>query len=89
MEFLADLVSQESVQGLRGTLQLQPSDGGTPWWIDLDTGATLQDELVKSDTVIRATYSDLLLWLTNRGRVDALETSGNVGVIEDWQQLRR
>ena len=88
VEFLPELRSQESVVGLRGTLQLKPSDGGVPWWIDLDAGGSTAAELTAATTAIRATNSDLLLWLTNRRSADALETSGCAGVFDAWQQLR-
>ena len=88
VEFLPELLSRESVVGLRGTLQLKPSDGGAPWWIDLDAGGSTTAELAAVASAIRATNSDLLLWLTNRCSTDSLETAGDTRVLDAWQQLR-
>jgi hypothetical protein len=39
--------------------------------------------------LVRASRSDLLLWLTNRVRMDALDVVGNSLVGAHWGRLRR
>jgi uncharacterized protein (TIGR03083 family) len=90
-EFLPGLLSQPGLEGLTGSVHLHANDGASEWWISLDD----KDRAVavpghrKADTAIRATRSDLLLWLTNRQRPDALEISGPTEVAARWVQLRR
>ena len=67
-EFLPGLLSQPGIAGLTGSVHLHATDGTSQWWVSLDD----KDRAValaghrKADTAIRATRSDLLLWLTNR-----------------------
>ena len=76
-EFLPGLLSQPGIEGLAGSLQLHATDGPSQWWVSLDS----KDRAVavaghrKADTVIRATGSDLLLWLTNLGPARTAEVA--------------
>jgi uncharacterized protein (TIGR03083 family) len=90
-EFLPGLLSQPDTVGLTGSLHLHATDGTSEWWINLDerASAVAVPGHRKADTAIRATRSNLLLWLTNRQRPDALEISGPPEVAERWTQLRR
>ena len=88
VEFLPELLSQESVVGLHGTLQLQPSDDGEGWWTDLDARSSSPGVRAAATCTIRATNSDLLLWLNNRRRADSLAASGDLRVLDAWPQLR-
>jgi MDMPI C-terminal domain/Mycothiol maleylpyruvate isomerase N-terminal domain len=88
-EFLPGLLGAESVEGLGGTLHLQATDGPPEWWIDLDRGGSAVPGHAKADTAIRASRSDLLLWLTNRGPLDSLMVAGDKTVADSWRQLRR
>ena len=90
-EFLPGLLSQPDIVGLTGSLHLHATDGASEWWIDLDerAGVVAVPGHRKADTAIRANRSDLLLWLTNRQQLRALEISGPPGVAARWTQLRR
>ena len=87
VEFLPELLSQESVVGLHGTLQLQSSDGGDWWWTDLGARSSSTEIRATATRAIRATTSDLLLCLNNR-RADTLQASGGLRIFDEWQQLR-
>lgn len=88
VEFLPQLVSRESVVGLHGTLELQPTDGNEWWGTNLDAPTSRTVVRGEASCRLRATSSDLLLWLNNRRRADSLEASGDVRIVEAWQQLR-
>lgn len=90
-EFLPGLLSQPDTVGLTGSLHLHATDGTSEWWINLDerASAVAVPGHRTADTAIRATRSNLLLWLTNRRRPDALEISGPPEVADRWTQLRR
>ena len=88
VEFLPELLAQESLEGLHGTLHLEPSDGGDSWWIDLDARGARADRSAAATCALRATNSDLLLWLNNRRRADAREASGDLQILDAWHQLR-
>ncbi len=90
-EFLPGLLAQPDITGLSGSLHLHATDGAAEWWINLDerASAVAVPGHRKADTAIRATRSDLLLWLTNRQQADALEISGPPQVAALWTQLRR
>jgi len=83
------LLAQEGVEGLGGTLRLQATDGPVEQRIDLDRGGRGAPEHDQADTTVRGTCSDLLLWLTNRGPLPALEVLGDPSVAEAWCQLQR
>jgi hypothetical protein len=89
VEFLPGLLTQEGVEGLGGAFHLHATDGPAEWWIDLDASGSALPEHAQADTAIRGTRSDLLLWLTNRAPLDAIEVSGNLLVLDSWHQLRR
>jgi len=89
VEFLPGLLDGEGVKGLGGTLHLHATDGPLEWWIDLDNAGAARPEHAKADTAVRATRSDLLLWLTNRAPLDSLDVIGNLGIAERWRQLQR
>jgi uncharacterized protein (TIGR03083 family) len=90
-EFLPGLLAQPGLDGLTGSLHLHATDGASEWWINLDDKelAVAIPGHRKADTAIRATRSDLLLWLTNRQQPGALEISGPAEVAARWLQLRR
>jgi uncharacterized protein (TIGR03083 family) len=91
VEFLPGLLAQDGVNGLGGTVHLQATDGPTTWSIDLDAraDAVAVRGHARSDTEIRGTGSDLLLWLTNRHHAYQLEVLGRPEVVTHWGQLRR
>jgi uncharacterized protein (TIGR03083 family) len=89
VEFLPGLLTQEGVKGLGGTLHLHATDRPAEWWIDLDTQGSAIPEQATADIAVRGNRSDLLLWLTNRGSLDAIEVSGNREILDYWHQLRR
>jgi uncharacterized protein (TIGR03083 family) len=89
VEFLPGLLAQEGVEGLSGTLQLHATDRPAEWWIDLDAPGAALPQQAKASTAVRATRSDLLLWLTNRGPLDTIEVLGNREILDRWHQLRR
>lgn len=90
-EFLPGLLAQPGLDGLTGSLHLHAADGASEWWINLDDkeGAVAVPGHRRADTAIRATRSDLLLWLTNRQPPGALEISGPSEVAARWTQLSR
>jgi uncharacterized protein (TIGR03083 family) len=88
VEFLPGLLSQEGIEGLGGTLHLHATDGPVEWCIDLEDGKA-RAEHAKADTAIRATQSDVLLWLTNRARVAVLDVHGSRDILDRWGQLNR
>jgi hypothetical protein len=89
VEFLPGLLAQAGIKGLAGTFHFSATDEPVEWWIDLDAGGSMLPGHARADTVIRATRSDLLLWLTNRGPLKAIKVSGNRQVLDDWHQLQR
>jgi uncharacterized protein (TIGR03083 family) len=89
VEFLPGLLAQEGVDGFAGTLHLHATDGPTEWFIDLDADGTALAKHARADCAIRATRSELLLWLTNRGPLDSLEVIGSPETPNNWRQLRR
>lgn len=90
-EFLPGLLSQPGLDGLTGCLHLHATDGATEWWVSLDDKerAVAVPGHRKAGTAIRATRSDLLLWLTNRQQPAALEITGSPELAARWAQLRR
>jgi uncharacterized protein (TIGR03083 family) len=78
-EFLPGLLGQEAVEGITGTLHLHAVDGPAEWSVGLGAGG--------SETTLRGTRSDLLLWLMNRGQLANLEVSGNEELLARWAQL--
>ncbi len=90
-EFLPGLLSRPGIAGLTGSLHLHATDGTSEWWVNLDD----RDRAVaaaghrRADTAIRATRSDLLLWLTNRQGPAVLDIRGPTDVATQWIQLRR
>ena len=82
-------MAQDGVEKLAGMLHLHATDGPAEWWIDLDTHAPARPQHAEADTAVRASGSDLLLWLTNRGPLDTIDVSGNQEVAKKWHQLRR
>jgi uncharacterized protein (TIGR03083 family) len=89
VEFLPGLVTQDGVENLAGTLHLHATDGPAEWWIDLDAQASARLQHAAADISVRASRSDLLLWLTNRGPLDTVDVLGNQEVAKHWHQLRR
>lgn len=89
VEFLPGLLSAEAAATPGGTLHLHATDGPTQWWVDLGAGGTAVAEHRRADTTIRATRSDLLLWLTNRCTPEALDIVGRHEILDRWQQLSR
>jgi uncharacterized protein (TIGR03083 family) len=89
VEFLPGLLAQEGIEGLAGSLHLYATDRPGDWWFDLDAQGSAIPEQTKADIAVRATRSDLLLWLTNRGLPDTIEATGNREILDRWHQLRR
>jgi uncharacterized protein (TIGR03083 family) len=89
LEFLPGLLSVDDLEGLAGTLHLHATDGPTKWWLDLDADGASLPAPAAVDTAVRATRSDLLLWLTNRVAVDRLEVLGSPAIPAHWNQLTR
>jgi uncharacterized protein (TIGR03083 family) len=88
LEFLPGLLAQADVEGLGGTLHLHATDGDVEWFVDLDA-RTARPEHRRADTAVRASRSDLLLWLTNRAPLGKLEVLGDASVGAKWARLRR
>jgi uncharacterized protein (TIGR03083 family) len=90
-EFLPGLLAQPAGAGVSGTLHLHATDQPIEWWIDLDArgDCAAQAGHRKADTALRATTSDLLLWLTNRVPSAALDIIGAADTISGWTALRR
>jgi uncharacterized protein (TIGR03083 family) len=90
-EFLPGLLTRPGLEGLTGSLHLHATDGPGEWWVSLDDKerAVAVPGHRTADTAVRATRSDLLLWLTNRQQPGALEISGSPGAAARWVQLRR
>jgi uncharacterized protein (TIGR03083 family) len=90
-EFLPGLLSQPDIAGITGSLHLHATDGDSEWWVNLDDKerAVAVAGHRKADTAVRASRSDLLLWLTNRQEPAALDIQGRPEVAARWVQLRR
>jgi mycothiol maleylpyruvate isomerase-like protein len=89
VEFLPGLLDGAGIEGLAGTLHLHATDRPLEWWINLDVPGAARPEHAKADTAVRATRSDLLLWLTNRALLDSFDVIGNLGIADRWRQLER
>ncbi len=89
VEFLPGLLSAHTADGLSGMLRLQATDAPVEWWADLDGGGAVPGEASIADTSIRASRSDLLLWLTNRCSRDSLDVVGRMDVLDGWVELQR
>ena len=90
-EFLPGLLARPGLDGLAGSVHLHATDGASEWWVNLDDkgSAVAVPGHRKAGTAIRATRSDLLLWLTNREGPAVLEIFGSPDVAARWVQLRR
>lgn len=66
VEFLPALLKADGQEQPTGTLHLHATDGPLDWWLDLSNPNSARPMAAPADTAIRATRSDLLLWLTNR-----------------------
>ena len=88
-EFLPGMLAQATGGDLTGTLHLHATDGPVEWWLDLDAPGAALPHHAKADTAIRATCSDLLLWLTNRDPTGSLEILGRAELTDRWRELRR
>jgi hypothetical protein len=89
IEFLPGLLARNDVEGMHSTLHVHATDGPLEWWVDLDAPSAARPEHAKADTAIRASRSDLLLWLTNRSLLGSLEVIGSQKSATGWIQLGR
>ena len=89
IHFLPRLLAQDGLEDWTGTLHLHATDGPVEWLVDLGAGGVAVPGHAKADTAIRATRSDLLLWLHNRATAEPLEVFGDEAVLGHWQQLQR
>jgi hypothetical protein len=87
--FLPRLLAQDGLEDWTGTLHLHATDGPVEWLVDLGAGGAAVPGHAKADTAIRATRSDLLLWLHNRATAEPLEVFGDTAVLDHWKQLQR
>jgi hypothetical protein len=84
VDFLPGLLDGEGGAGITGTLHLHATDGPSEWWMDLDAGGVARPDHAKADTALRATRSDLLLWLYNRVPASRLTVFGPSEVVDRW-----
>ncbi len=89
VEFLPGLLGGDGIEGLAGTLHLHATDRPLEWWVDLDDAGAARPEHAQAGAAVRASRSDLLLWLTNRAPLDPLDVIGNREIAERWSQLQR
>lgn len=92
IEFLPGILARNRLDGLRGGLALHATDDGAEWLFDLDAGTeapTAQQQSIPIRTTVRASRSDLLLWLTNRKPGSAVDVHGDGEVVVRWVQVRR
>lgn len=89
VHFLPRLLAQDGLEEWTGTLHLHATDGEVEWLIDLGAGGAAVPGHAKADTAIRATRSDLLLWLHNRATAEPPEVFGDPAVLDHWKQLQR
>jgi uncharacterized protein (TIGR03083 family) len=87
IEFLPGLLTRSDTVGLIGTLHLHAIDSPLEWSIDLENSGSAIPEHRKSDTAIRGTRSDLLLWLTNRHPAN-LDVIGSPDFLTRWVELK-
>lgn len=87
-EFLPGLLSNGPGEPMRGTLHLHATDGPVEWWTDLGNRVILPEHR-RADTALRASRSDLLLWLTNRRPSHPLDVQGRYDILTSWSELRR
>jgi len=86
-EFLPPKLEPGGVDGIGGSLHLHATDVTGEWWLDLTGGAVEpRREHAKADAAVRATASDLLLWLWNRvpATPDRFEVFGRRDTINGW-----
>lgn len=90
-EFLPGLLANAEPRDLAGVLYLQSTNERRRWSIDLDARGDAQTMPgpAAADTVLRATTSDLLLWLTNREPHRPIEVPGRTDVLSGWRRLNR
>jgi hypothetical protein len=101
-EFLPGLLEQAHTADLHGVIGLRAVDAAQHWRLDLDSSDV--HRVWESDTAptphtgsltpddhpsVAGSRSQLLLWLTNRCRVEELTTHGDLGVLRAWRGLRR
>lgn len=90
-EFVTDLLptmlGSDGQPALTGTLHLHATDGPCEWWIDLGARRA-EARHAKADTAVRATRSDLLLWLVNREPADPVEVLGDRATADRWGEQR-
>ncbi len=86
--FLPEQLSALPAQGLGGTLHLHSLDEPGEWLIRLAPGqAHITRKHVRGDATIRASASDLALFLWNRRGVADLEVLGERRVAGRWREL--
>jgi uncharacterized protein (TIGR03083 family) len=88
MEFLPGLLAQPFADRPSGRLHLQVTDAAADRWLDLDDHGKAVSADANSDTIVRGSASDVLLWLTNR-RTDAIDVDGDRGLLDTWTALTR
>jgi len=89
--FVGLWLAYQPVPGLEGSLHLHATDTAGEWSMVLSPEAMeLRREHVKSDVAIRASASDLLLWLLNRVPADSpsLKVFGESEIVELWRSLQ-
>jgi Mycothiol maleylpyruvate isomerase N-terminal domain/SCP-2 sterol transfer family len=89
IHFLPRLLAQDGLEDWTGTLHLHATDGEVEWLVDLGAGGVAVPGHAKADTAVRASRSDLLLWLHNRATTGPVEVFGDEAVLGHWQQLQR
>ncbi|MBO0692768.1 MAG: maleylpyruvate isomerase N-terminal domain-containing protein [Acidimicrobiaceae bacterium] len=89
IHFLPRLLAQDGLEDWTGTLHLHATDGEVEWLVDLGAGGVAVPGHAKADTAIRATRSDLLLWLHNRATAEPVQVFGDEAVLGHWKQLQR
>lgn len=87
--FLPRLLAQDGLEDWTGTLHLHATDGSVEWLVDLGAGGVAIPGHAKADTAIRATRSDLLLWLHNRAPGESMQVFGDEAVLDHWKHLQR
>lgn len=91
LEFANQILADQPVASLEGSLHLHATDTDGEWSIEVGPDhLSSQRTHTKADAALRGRVSDLLLWLLNRIPADAstLQAFGESTLIERWRQVR-
>jgi len=88
-ELLEEFVPIADLSSVGGTIHLHAEDGDGEWFIETADGLSWTRAHEKGDVAVRATTSDLLLFLWGRLPAEGVEVLGDASVLDRWRHATR